>query len=243
LWDLDSGGERGTLRHPDEVFVVAFSPDGRTLASGGVQSREAREPRKGVVRLWEAFTRAHTGSLPREAVGLAQAVAWAPDGRVLATAGVTKEDLWRASVRLWDAATGKERASLKGDGRWVGSLAFSPDGRSLATGGGQIFKDTPPSGELKLWDLASGKVRFDVAGHKGYGHAVAFPPDGRGLLWASRDGPIRLWDVAGGRERACLREHTGPVHALAVRPDGKVFASGGDDGKVRLWGLPAGKLL
>jgi WD40 repeat protein len=137
-------------------------------------------------------------------------------------------------VRLWDLATGRPIGDLPaGHPNWVGSVAFSPDGKTLAGGGGYDGLRS----RVWLWDLATGRV----IGHRltrpdgGIG-SVAFSPDGTTLATASGDGTVRLWDLATGRQIGkALTGHTGPVTSAAFSPDGKTLASASVDGTVRLW--------
>jgi dipeptidyl aminopeptidase/acylaminoacyl peptidase len=106
-------------------------------------------------------------------------------------------------------------------------VAFSPDGRRLATAGWD--------GTARLWDVASGESLAVLRGHDGVVAAVAFSPDGRRLATASWDGTARLWDFASGKPLAVLRGHTAQVAGVAFSPDGSRLATASNDGTARLW--------
>jgi WD40 repeat protein len=159
--------------------------------------------------------------------GGVQAVAFAPDGATLASAG---DD---GTVRLWDPATGEARRTLTGHGDWVRAVAFASDGATLASAG--------EDGTVRLWDPATGEVRRTLTGHMGRVGAVAFAPDGATLASAGDDGSVLLWDPATGDPRRTLTGHAGWVGALAFAPDGATLASAGDDGRVLLWDLATGE--
>ena len=171
------------------VTAVAFSPDGRRLASAGGD---------GTVRLWDPATGAELAALTGHD-GPVAAVAFSPDGRRLASAG---ED---GTVRLWDPATGAELAALTGHDGPVAAVAFSPDGRRLASAGGD--------GTVRLWDPATGAELAALTGHDGPVAAVAFSPDGRRLASASGDGTVRLWDSKATGALSLLRLDA-PIQAL-----------------------------
>jgi WD40 repeat protein len=256
LWDASmstkgqqaGGREVRTLSgHFASVNAVAFSPDGRLLASGG---------HGGGLRLW----RVADGQLLHELKGhFSQVfgVAFAPDGKLLASASAD------GNARLWDVASGREVRMLGEDliqrgqpglqllqrdrparpgahGNMVWAVAFSPDGRTLAT--------TSLDGTAKLWEVASGREVRTLAGAGGGVVGAAFSPDGRLLATAARgrlgsgeSGEVKLWEAESGRELATWRGHTGDVQSVAFSPDGLFVASGGDDGLVRLWDVAAGR--
>jgi WD40 repeat protein len=169
-----------------------------------------------------AKLRGHAGGLT--------AVAFAPDGRLLATAGRDR------AVRVWDAA-GKAVRVLKGHAGPVTCLAFAPDGRALAAGGGSYSAEAGRwnSGEARLWDVASGAELLAVDRHTDAVAAVAFAPEGRVLATGSWDSTVRLWDAGGGQELTSLLGHSGRVTAVAFSPDGSLLATAGEDRTAKLW--------
>jgi hypothetical protein len=112
----------------------------------------------------------------------------------------------------------------------VSSVAFSPDGKALASGGR----------EIKLWDVATGIELRTLIGHADYINSVAFSPDGKSLAGASDDGIIKLWDVATGAEKHTLTGHTGRVSSVAFSPNGRTLASASDDHTIKLWDVASG---
>ncbi len=156
--------------------------------------------------------------------GPVSAVAVAPDGSWLASGA------WDNTVRIWDVATGRERATLKGHTGPVNAVAVAPDGSWLASGGAQT---------VRIWDVASGRERASLKGHTGPVNAVMVAPDGS---WVASGGAqtVRIWDAATGREQAVLEGHTMAVNALAVAPDGSWLASGSSDQRVCIWHAVSG---
>jgi uncharacterized protein with WD repeat len=138
-------------------------------------------------------------------------------------------------VKLWDVASGHELQPLRGHASAGWCVAFSPDGRTLASAG--------TDNTVKLWDLATGDVLHTLVGHEHWVWGVAFSPDGRGLASASADHTVKVWDVASARELWTLREHTSDVLGVAYSPDGRTLASAGRDRTIRLWDADTGQEL
>jgi WD40 repeat protein/serine/threonine protein kinase len=209
-----------------EAWSVAISPDGKTLASGGHDR---------VVRLWDMAT-GKPGAVLEGHDALVNCVAFSPDGKTLASVANSREEPrtdFLHMVKLWDVDTGKELQSLtghRGDVRWV---AFSPDGKLLATGS----RDHT----VLMWRAEGGAAVAMLTGHSSDVRSLAFSPDSKTLASASHDGTVLLWDVELRLFREPLK-HGRQVWSVAFAPDGKTVATGDDEGTVRLWRVETGQL-
>jgi len=201
--------------HSDTVSSVAFSPDGRTLASGSYDR---------TIKLWDVQSQRQIATLTRHS-NCVNSVAFSPDGRTLASGS------WDKTIKLWDVQRQRQIATLTGHSSWVMSVAFSPDGRTLATGSG--------GGTIKLWDVHSQGEIATLTGHSKGVWSVAFSPDGRTLASGSADKKIKLWDVQSQREIATLTGHSNLVRSVAFSPDGRTLASGSYDMTIKLWDVPS----
>jgi WD40 repeat protein/serine/threonine protein kinase len=198
VWDAAGGQKLRCLRgDTGAVLGVAYSPDGGRLASVSGRVEIHKDPQggsqfhflPGEITFWDATTgdKLLTFPGPRQFVFR---LAFSPDGRLLATVGGGFENgeqsrhLGEATV--WDAATGEEKFSFQGHTDWVLALAFSPDGRRLATGSADQT--------VRLWDLSTGQEVLTLRRHEGNVHALAFSPDGYRLASAGQDKIIRIWD-------------------------------------------------
>jgi WD40 repeat protein len=265
LWNPRTGNPIGRplVGHTDAVRSLAFSPNGRMLASAGQDLR---------ILLWDTRTGKRIG---RPLVGYPSRIftlAFSPDGNVLASGDRDHRIvLWdvrsgrrlgaplvghSAAVRGLAFSRGGTLASAGSDGTvllWnlardqrlgqvltaglggVRSIAVSPDGRLLAAGGDGRF-------EIALWDLRTRKrLGVTLIGHTARVAGLAFSPDGRTLASVSWDQTVILWDVATGRPRVPpLRGHRAAVISVAFSPDGRLVASGSADWTVRLWDAASG---
>ena len=154
------------------------------------------------------------GAKARFGKGSVEAITYSPDGALLAVG--TNIGIW-----LYDAETFQELALLPGRMDWVSSLAFSPDGKILASGGADM------DCAVRLWDVETGAVKATLTGHLSWVKNLSFSPDGSTLASGSLDSTVRLWDVETGSRKAILKGHTSGVGSLLFSPDGKTLASGG----------------
>lgn len=250
------------------LWGLAYSPDGRYLATGG------NPP----VRIWEVSSGREIARLEGH-TGLVTALAFSPDGRYLASGSYDR------SARIWDLSTGTAVYTITAHPLTVRNVSFSPDGRILATASWdrrvRLWRFTPesdgsvtilplfsllghtggvnsavfsPDGTLlatasddkvvRLWTVSTGEALLTLVGHTDLVLSLSFSPDGRLLASASRDGTVRLWDVGLRRSEsiAVLTGHTGPVNGVAFDPRGRFLASTSGDKTVRLWDTtpPAG---
>ena len=228
LWDPDAPR---TLDPVAGSPPFAFSPDGTTLASAG---------RAGAVRLLDPATGTPRSELPGHG-GVLTAMAYRPDGRVLAIAGSDRRDVVsgrdRGTVRLADARTGKRLAVLDRH-RATLELAFSPDGRTLAT----LAFDS----RVRLWDTVRHRLRGIVARGDDPLDSIAFSPDSAVIATASANHVVRLWSARTFKQLASFTSGTDSLQGLSISPDGRILAVSGTDGAVLLWSMrsrrPLGRL-
>jgi WD40 repeat protein len=231
LWELSGGAVAAgpvVADLPTVVRGVALRPDGRALAGATMRSFGAAG-NADELRRWELPGGRELE--PPRSTGLSgslNGVAYSPDGALAAAAATGAE------VVLWDEASGREVARLKGHTRMVACVAFSPDGRFLASGGQDHV--------ARIWDLAplrDGGGPALVATLRGHARGVAgvaFSPDGSRLATGGEDATVKVWDVRSGQEAVTLTGHTDAVTGVAFSPDGRRVASSSHDGTVRLWG-------
>lgn len=217
LWDYENEKELSTLKgHNDRIQTLAFSPNGSTLASGS---------RAGAVKLWRIETAEEVATLEghRQRV---TSVCFSLDGTTLATASRD------GTIGLWDLQSRQLRQTIQ-HGDPVGSIAFSPDGKTLAAGPARVSPLGTCAGTITLWDIASLTARQVCRGHTDEVFCISYSPDGKTLVSASADRTIKLWDPLTGQQRTTLTSHRTWVYAAKFSPDGCWLASSGEN--IKLW--------
>jgi serine/threonine-protein kinase len=270
IWDFASKCDAMWFAHPAAFRSVAFSPDGRIVATGTFDGRLERYGISGDVA---------TPVDPIATNSPINALVFSPDSKVIVTGH------WDGAVKVWDAESGREIRSLTYPSR-VFALAVSPDGSLLAVAG--------EDGVINLHDLATGRLLASLKGHESGVESLAFSPEGDLLASASWDHTVRLWDrqsrkgiaelrgfehhvlcvkfspdgklvaasegqteVPHAQQMPCqiriwdayshvefraFQAHDNSIHALAFSPDAKILASGSMDQTVKLWDMATGKL-
>ncbi|GAA2589017.1 BTAD domain-containing putative transcriptional regulator [Actinomadura fulvescens] len=215
LWDAQGGSLLGALSgHPDRVEALAFSSDGRALAT---------VTRNHHLTVWDVATRRRLWSRPYQGLGASTDVVFQPGGPFLVAAAMGRHR-WSAA----DPSDPKPRP-LADRLALITALAYTPDGRRLVTGS--------PSGGVTLWDAVTDKHEPTIVTGQGSVPDVAVSPDGRTIASAGADLTVRLWDTGSKAAKGVLRGHTAPVQVVTFSRNGRLLASAGHDGTVIVWDL------
>jgi WD40 repeat protein/serine/threonine protein kinase len=236
VWDTAAGTTRIKLGADSPATAVAFAPDMSAIAAACAD---------GTIRTWDAITGQPRLTLtgPGKPTGV---LAFSPDGRWLAAAVggwtlKTGNPVTRflpagyekaGPIIVWDAKTGDVVAKLSGHARFTFCLAFSPDGKSLASGGAD--------GTVRTWDVSAATQRFQVADDREAVFALAYTPDGREIVSGGWQQSARVRDADTGRLIRELAGSTGPILAVALSADGREAITAGYDRLVRRWDLARG---
>jgi WD40 repeat protein len=229
LWDGASGAPVRELQgHTALVHRALFSPDGNYLVSVSDDN---------TVRVWKPATGEAVKVLKGHTAGVSE-VTFSPDKIHFATEAADEKGI----IWSFDSDNGKVLDGLTGT---KAALAFSPDGKLLATEGGPGTElGALPEGDYPatVWDVATGKMKFRLGGHLDYIASVAFSPDGNAIVTSSGDSTARLW-TADGQLVKELRGHTRPLSGALFSPDGKFVVTASADNTVRVWDSLDGKLI
>ncbi len=223
VWSVETGQEVARMTHDGRVNIVAFSPDGKYVVSGGWDK---------TARVWSAETGQEVARMTHD--GGVSAVAFSPDGKYVVSSGCDKLNVFfecaLGSARVWSAETGQEVARMTHDGG-VSAVAFSSDGKYVVSGS---WDKT-----ARVWSAETGQEVARMT-HDGWVNTVAFSPDGKYVVSGSWDNTARVWLAETGQEVARMT-HDDRVTAVAFSSDGKYVVSGSDDKTAQVWSVETGQ--
>ena len=219
FWNVTTGRQmQPRLEHQGTVNCIAFSPDRSRLVTGSEDK---------TIRIWNVSTGDLDQNLPYLHDSSVFDVRYSPDGAWIASCAFVEPGSEERTFKLWDARTGAVVHTL---GNFVGTvraLAFSPDGKVIASG--------TADGTITLWSTDTGDELRTLRGHGSIVNAIVFSPNGRRIFSASSDQTVKVWNTATGEELLTLRGHEGEVVSVAVSRDGRTVASASLDGTVKVW--------
>jgi WD40 repeat protein len=195
--------------HTYEVRAVAWSPDGKRIASGGTDAS---------VQVWDAATGEKMVTY-RSDFHLVRAVAWSPDGKRIASS----DD---RTVQIWEISTGKHMLTYLNHSDWVLTVAWSPDGRHIASAG--------VDQTVQIWDANTGEQILTYLGHPSDVRSVAWSPSGKDIVSGGDDQTVQIWDAMTGSRSSSYPTDDDEVYTVAWSPDSASIASAGNNGTVQV---------
>jgi WD40 repeat protein len=253
---------RLTIRgHDDQISRIAFSPDGKRLATAS---------RDGTAKLWDSQSGQIQLTLTSNTDRISDVI-FSPDGEHVATAS------WDRTAKIWDATSGQELLTLSGHTNALNSIAYSPDGTRLVTTsqdrtarvwdsvsgqqllifnehtswvldakfgwGGKRVVTGSWDGTAKVWNAASGEVLANLLGHSGPVKSIALSLDEKKLATASTDLSAKVWNISFSEELLTLSGHTDQISRVEFSPDGARVVTASWDGSAKVWDADSGRLL
>lgn len=218
IYDAQTGKEisliKVNFRSPRTIHRVAFSPDGKVLATGNWVLG-------GKIELWDVQTGEKMTTL-KENIGRVYTLEFSPDGKMLSCGS------WYRDVKfhMWEVNSGREVASFTGNQESYSAFVMSPGAHLIASAG---------EGKIFLWDVSTGTLRHTLNFPTNYAWGLAFSPDNKTLVSSGRN--IILWDTETGTQLPKLKEHNRTARALIYSPDGKILAGGDFGGEIILWDI------
>jgi WD40 repeat protein/transcriptional regulator with XRE-family HTH domain len=201
------------------IWSVAFSPDGKLLAAGGIN---------GQVRFWRLQDGQQVLTLAGHSDWVGS-IAFSPNGKLFVSGSHDR------TIKFWDLESGACLRTIVAHDDMIWSIAISPDGRWLASAGKDHL--------VKIWEISNGRCFGILEGHTNWVNSVAFSPDGRLLASGSNDQSIKLWEVATGRCLQTIQTDHDMFWSVAFSPDGSLVAGCGNRPTIGLWQVDSGKLL
>jgi WD40 repeat protein/serine/threonine protein kinase len=218
VWDAQTGKLSFTLPYDGTVYSAGYSADGAKLVVAGGT---------GGVKIWDAANGRLVRELRRNGTALRYyAAVMSPDGRLIAAI-----DTRGGVAHVWDAATGELIAEIANDASEFPAIAFSADGRWLATTGGD---------DVRVFDVHARRQAITIRGPRI--RSLAFDPTGPRIITGAATGNVAIWSVPSGTRIQHLRDVKDPVDAVAFSPDGRLVAAGSLDGAIQIWSTESGEL-